>query len=72
MSTYDYMLYKHMYLGTSLFPHSMSRMSNFSSNRNFNFNLQSEPEFRPPMSEVVQDLLDIIRRERPSNESIGD
>ncbi|MBA0766140.1 hypothetical protein Gotri_015208 [Gossypium trilobum] len=34
--------------------------------------VQSEPEFRPPMSEVVQDLLDIIRRERPSNESIGD
>ncbi|XP_022764033.1 protein STRUBBELIG-RECEPTOR FAMILY 3-like isoform X2 [Durio zibethinus] len=34
--------------------------------------LQSEPEFRPPMSEVVQDLLDIVRRERPSNESNGD
>ncbi|MBA0613909.1 hypothetical protein Godav_014266, partial [Gossypium davidsonii] len=34
--------------------------------------VQSEPEFRPRMSEVVQDLLDIIRRERPSNESIGD
>ncbi|KAE8686521.1 Protein STRUBBELIG-RECEPTOR FAMILY 1 [Hibiscus syriacus] len=34
--------------------------------------VQSEPEFRPPMSEVVQDLLDIIHRERPSNESIGD
>lgn len=25
--------------------------------------LQSEPEFRPAMSEVVQDLLDMIRRE---------
>ncbi|KAI4383308.1 hypothetical protein MLD38_009160 [Melastoma candidum] len=25
--------------------------------------VQSEPEFRPPMSEVVQDLLDMIRRE---------
>lgn len=34
--------------------------------------VQSEPEFRPPMSEVVQDLLGMIRRERPSNESIGD
>ncbi|KAE8670117.1 Protein STRUBBELIG-RECEPTOR FAMILY 1 [Hibiscus syriacus] len=34
--------------------------------------VQSEPEFRPPMSEVVQDLLGIIRRERPSNESLGD
>ncbi|GKV03882.1 hypothetical protein SLEP1_g16121 [Rubroshorea leprosula] len=33
--------------------------------------VQSEPEFRPPMSEVVQDLLDMIRREGPSNESIG-
>ncbi|CAF1715477.1 unnamed protein product [Brassica napus] len=26
--------------------------------------IQSEPEFRPLMSEVVQDLLDTIRRER--------
>lgn len=34
--------------------------------------LQSEPEFRPPMSEVVQDLVDMIRRERCSNESLGD
>ncbi|OMO88987.1 hypothetical protein CCACVL1_08072 [Corchorus capsularis] len=34
--------------------------------------VQSEPEFRPPMSEVVQDLLDIVRRERPSNDSNGD
>ncbi|KDP24176.1 hypothetical protein JCGZ_25833 [Jatropha curcas] len=34
--------------------------------------LQTEPEFRPLMSEVVQDLTDMIRRERPSNESIGD
>ncbi|XWS39498.1 hypothetical protein CRYUN_Cryun18bG0059700 [Craigia yunnanensis] len=31
--------------------------------------VQSEPEFRPPMSEVVQDLSDIVRRERPSKES---
>ncbi|KAJ7948272.1 Strubbelig receptor family protein [Quillaja saponaria] len=28
--------------------------------------VQSEPEFRPPMSEVVQDLLDMIRREHGS------
>ncbi|KAI9176389.1 hypothetical protein LWI28_002183 [Acer negundo] len=34
--------------------------------------VQSEPEFRPPMSEVVQDLTDMIRREGRSNESIGD
>ncbi|TXG55229.1 hypothetical protein EZV62_020485 [Acer yangbiense] len=34
--------------------------------------VQSEPEFRPPMSEVVQDLTDMIRRERRSYESIGD
>ncbi|KAK9225729.1 hypothetical protein WN943_010773 [Citrus x changshan-huyou] len=34
--------------------------------------VQSEPEFRPPMSEVVQDLVDMIRRERCSNESLGD
>ncbi|XP_065873126.1 protein STRUBBELIG-RECEPTOR FAMILY 3-like isoform X2 [Euphorbia lathyris] len=38
--------------------------------------VQTQPEFRPPMSEVVQDLTDMIRREhpnsRPSNESIGD
>ncbi|KAH8490462.1 hypothetical protein H0E87_022846 [Populus deltoides] len=34
--------------------------------------VQSEPEFRPQMSEVVQDLTDMIRRDRPSNESIGD
>ncbi|CAN1161010.1 Protein STRUBBELIG-RECEPTOR FAMILY 3 [Linum perenne] len=34
--------------------------------------VQSEPEFRPQMSEVVQDLTNMIRRERPSNESIGD
>ncbi|XVF66877.1 hypothetical protein PTKIN_Ptkin10aG0073700 [Pterospermum kingtungense] len=34
--------------------------------------VQSEPEFRPPMSEVVQDLLDMVRRGRPSNESNGD
>ena len=31
--------------------------------------LQSEPEFRPPMSEVVQDLLDMIKRESPKSES---
>ncbi|GKU96530.1 hypothetical protein SLEP1_g9758 [Rubroshorea leprosula] len=34
--------------------------------------VQSQPEFRPLMSEVVQDLSDMIRRERQSNESIGD
>ncbi|KAJ6884978.1 STRUBBELIG-receptor FAMILY 3-like [Populus alba x Populus x berolinensis] len=34
--------------------------------------VQSEPEFRPQMSEVVQDLTDMIKRDRPSNESIGD
>ncbi|XP_021685105.2 protein STRUBBELIG-RECEPTOR FAMILY 3 isoform X2 [Hevea brasiliensis] len=34
--------------------------------------VQAQPEFRPPMSEVVQDLLDMIRRERHSSESIGD
>ncbi|KAK1568645.1 hypothetical protein Q3G72_027063 [Acer saccharum] len=34
--------------------------------------VQSEPEFRPPMSEVVQDLTDMIRREHRSYESIGD
>ncbi|KAJ6297480.1 hypothetical protein OIU78_023099 [Salix suchowensis] len=32
--------------------------------------VQSEPEFRPPMSEVVQDLSDMIRRDRPSKDSI--
>lgn len=32
--------------------------------------VQSQPEFRPPMSEVVQDLQGMIRREHPSNESI--
>ncbi|KAB5512798.1 hypothetical protein DKX38_029826 [Salix brachista] len=32
--------------------------------------VQSGPEFRPPMSEVVQDLSDMIRRDRPSKESI--
>ncbi|KAF2283198.1 hypothetical protein GH714_043528 [Hevea brasiliensis] len=34
--------------------------------------VQTQPEFRPSMSEVVQDLLDMIRRERHSSESIGD
>ncbi|EEF44487.1 lrr receptor-linked protein kinase, putative [Ricinus communis] len=34
--------------------------------------VQNQPEFRPPMSEVVQDLTDMIRRERPSRESIGE
>uniref|UniRef100_A0A6M2F4J0 Protein kinase domain-containing protein n=1 Tax=Populus davidiana TaxID=266767 RepID=A0A6M2F4J0_9ROSI len=34
--------------------------------------VQSEPEFRPQMSEVVQDLTDMMRRDRPSRESIGD
>ncbi|CAN7023356.1 unnamed protein product [Brassica oleracea var. botrytis] len=29
-----------------------------------NYEKTSEPEFRPLMSEVVQDLLDTIRRER--------
>ncbi|XP_038714088.1 protein STRUBBELIG-RECEPTOR FAMILY 3-like [Tripterygium wilfordii] len=31
--------------------------------------VQSEPEFRPPMSEVVQDLRDMMRRECSSNET---
>jgi hypothetical protein len=39
---------------------------------NLKVTMQSEPEFRPQMSEVVQDLTDMIRRDRPSNESIGD
>ncbi|XP_044465011.1 protein STRUBBELIG-RECEPTOR FAMILY 3-like isoform X2 [Mangifera indica] len=34
--------------------------------------VQSQPEFRPPMSEVVQDLVDMIQRDRRSNESVGD
>ncbi|XP_010526524.1 PREDICTED: protein STRUBBELIG-RECEPTOR FAMILY 1 [Tarenaya hassleriana] len=34
--------------------------------------VQSEPEFRPPMSEVVQDLSDMIRREHRRNGSNGD
>ncbi|KAK9284261.1 hypothetical protein L1049_023431 [Liquidambar formosana] len=34
--------------------------------------VQQGPEFRPAMSEVVQDLLDIIRREPPQNRSYGD
>ncbi|KAL5793847.1 hypothetical protein ACOSP7_002441 [Xanthoceras sorbifolium] len=34
--------------------------------------VQSQPEFRPPMSAVVQDLINMIRRERHSNDSIGD
>ncbi|KAJ6433400.1 hypothetical protein OIU84_017155 [Salix udensis] len=34
--------------------------------------VQSEPKFRPQMSEVVQDLTGMIKRDRPSNESIGD
>ncbi|KAJ0434518.1 putative non-specific protein-tyrosine kinase RLK-Pelle-LRR-V family [Helianthus annuus] len=33
--------------------------------------VQTEPEFRPPMSEVVQDLIQMIRRES-SNRSDGD
>ncbi|KAJ9550107.1 hypothetical protein OSB04_014152 [Centaurea solstitialis] len=33
--------------------------------------VQAEPEFRPPMSEVVQDLIQMIRRES-SNRSDGD
>ncbi|KAL1219409.1 Protein STRUBBELIG-RECEPTOR FAMILY 1 [Cardamine amara subsp. amara] len=34
--------------------------------------VQSEPEFRPLMSEVVQDLLDMIQREHRRNNSNGD
>ncbi|KZV30227.1 protein STRUBBELIG-receptor FAMILY 3-like, partial [Dorcoceras hygrometricum] len=32
----------------------------------------TEPEFRPPMSEVVQDLVRMIRKESPSRSSDGD
>ncbi|KAM7274935.1 hypothetical protein ACFE04_016801 [Oxalis oulophora] len=31
--------------------------------------VQSEPEFRPPMSEIVQDITDMIRRERRGSNS---
>jgi serine/threonine protein kinase len=34
--------------------------------------VQSEPTFRPPMSEVVQDLLDMIRKERNGSGSNED
>lgn len=34
--------------------------------------VQAEPEFRPPMSEVVQDLIQMIRRESSNNRSDGD
>ncbi|EFH62570.1 hypothetical protein ARALYDRAFT_480928, partial [Arabidopsis lyrata subsp. lyrata] len=34
--------------------------------------VQSEPEFRPLMSEVVQDLSDMIQREHQRNDSNGD
>ncbi|XP_073279904.1 protein STRUBBELIG-RECEPTOR FAMILY 3-like isoform X1 [Primulina huaijiensis] len=34
--------------------------------------VQAEPEFRPPVSEVVQDLIRMIRKESPSRLSEGD
>jgi len=34
--------------------------------------VQSEPEYRPLMSEVVQDLSDMIQREHRRNDSNGD
>lgn len=40
--------------------------------KNVNYILQSEPEFRPLMSEVVQDLLDMIRREPQGSGSSED
>lgn len=36
-----------------------------SSRPNISLLLQHEPEYRPPMSEVVHDLLEMIRRESP-------
>lgn len=39
---------------------------------NLKHNLQTEPEFRPPMSEVVQDLQKMIRREPNSSGSNED
>ncbi|KAK9089398.1 hypothetical protein Scep_028480 [Stephania cephalantha] len=33
--------------------------------------VQTEPEFRPPMSEIVQDLLDMIQKEHPRKGSEG-
>lgn len=37
--------------------------------------LQTEPEFRPPISEVVQDILDMLRKEpnmsASSEDSLG-
>lgn len=35
-------------------------------------NLQTEPEFRPQMSEVVQDIRDMIRRESRRSSSNGE